>query len=92
MAKKIVRKGDPNNARGKVINACDTVIINGKATARKGDPVNQHPGKGNHSHPINPIMQGNNTVIIGGKAVAYVNSQDRCQHKMADGSNNVVVG
>jgi uncharacterized Zn-binding protein involved in type VI secretion len=88
MAKKAVRLGDMNNAQGRVIQAADKVYINGKKAARKGDPVNQHRHK-DKKHPTNPIMQGDSTVIVEGKPLAYYTSQDRCQHKMVQGSDDV---
>lgn len=89
MSKQVIRKGDPNSMQGKVMKACESVLINGKPCARKTDPVKTH-GAGKQKHPTNPIVKGDETFLVGGKPVAYLNVQDRCKHKMIKGSTDVL--
>lgn len=74
MALPIVRLGDPTSHGGKVISASITHSIGGIGIARVGDKVAcPMPG-----HGINPIVEGAQTYLIGGRMVALQGHHSAC--------------
>lgn len=74
MALPIVRLGDLTSHGGKVITASPTHTIAGIGIARVGDTVLcPLPG-----HGVNPIVEGAQTFLIGGRTVALHGHRTAC--------------
>jgi uncharacterized Zn-binding protein involved in type VI secretion len=88
----IVRKGDRNDAGGRVIaDVWDDVIINGRPAARVGSLVEKHyPHK--HPHIVARCTLSSKTVMGHDKGLIYVGCKDTCGHTRIEGSNDVIIG
>lgn len=89
------RVGDLNTGHGSyrpvpLVSGSNNVIINGKLSGRINDTYATHcaPNSGCH---IDIVSQGSSTVLINGRRAARVGDQTGAA-KVAQGSNNVIIG
>lgn len=91
----VVRRGDINDAAGPAANnLANTVLINGIPCAVVGTIIASHapfgPPHPPHEAPV--ITTGVNTVIVEGRVIAIVGSNNSCGHNMAQGSPDTIAG
>lgn len=72
--KRVIRIGDPSSHGGVVISAQPKTVLFGKPVAVVGDKVSC-PIKG---HGVCPIVEGDPTWLVGGKAVALEGHKTAC--------------
>ena len=82
------RKGDQNQAGGKIIRGAGTVFANGIAVGLNVSDITPH-GKGPHAKA--KTTEGSPTVFAEGVAVLRVGSGNTCGHKITQGSPDVYV-
>jgi uncharacterized Zn-binding protein involved in type VI secretion len=90
----VVRQGDKNTTGGAVISGVESsVLINGRAAAVIGSVIEAHApwGPPHPPHAAATITTGVATVLVNGKPIAFVGSNNSCGHVMIEGSGNVNV-
>jgi len=75
--------GDRNDKKAPLAFGCDKTVLIEKRPAGLKDKsqVFAHPN-GKQKHPINPIKQGDETVLCSKKPLGYKSVTDKCKHKM----------
>lgn len=79
LSRSIIVVGDVNSSNGPVISGSPTDTIDGKPIARKGDLVDcpaRYPD--GRLHGINPIVEGDDSMIVNGQLVALHGHRFRC--------------
>jgi uncharacterized Zn-binding protein involved in type VI secretion len=82
------RKGDQNQAGGKIVRGARTVFANGIQVGLNVSDITPH---GNGPHASAKTTEGSPTVFAEGVAVLRVGSGNTCGHKITQGSPNVNV-
>lgn len=82
------RKGDQNQAGGKIVRGASTVFANGIEVGLNVSDITPH-GKGKHKKA--KTTEGSPTVFAEGVAVLRVGSGNDCGHKITQGSPDVFV-
>lgn len=86
------RKGDANEAGGKIERGSSTVFCNGKPVGLHVSPITPHsPKPKKKPHKAAKTTNGSPTVYCEGVPVLKVGSGNTCGHKIAQGSGNVFV-
>lgn len=85
---KLSRKGDQNQAGGKIVRGASTVFANGIAVGLHVSPITPH-GSGKHASA--KTTEGSPTVFAEGDPVLRVGSGNDCGHSISQGSDNVFV-
>ena len=85
-AKAVARVGDPGSHGGTIGTGSDTVLTNGRRTARVNDTYNCA------KHGSNPLTTGSSTVFVNGRKVVRVNDRASCGAIITSGSPNVFAG
>jgi len=80
------RKGDQNQAGGKIIKGASTVFANGIAVGLHVSDITPH---GDGPHAAAKTTDGSPTVFAEGVAVLRVGSGDTCGHSISQGSPDV---
>ena len=89
---KVQRVGDQDSGGGKITQGENSVRVNGKPVAVKGDTVSVHPG-GKYGHKgVTTKANKNTTVKANGKLIVVTGDTDTCGHKRVGGSPNVNIG
>ena len=84
----VCRLNDKNDGDGFVEETPQTsVFVNGELAAVITSKISDH-----EDHEDETIIEGDDTVMIEGQAVAYITCKNSCDHVMVDGSGNVFVG
>ena len=79
LSRSIIVVGDVNSSNGPVISGSATDTIDGKPIARKGDLVDcpaRYPD--GRLRGINPIVEGDDSMIVNGQPVALHGHRCRC--------------
>lgn len=82
------RKGDQNQAGGKIVRGASTVFANGIEVGLNVSDITAH-GSGKHKNA--KTTEGSPTVFAEGVAVLRVGSGNDCGHKITQGSPDVFV-
>jgi uncharacterized Zn-binding protein involved in type VI secretion len=82
------RKGDQNQAGGKIVRGAATVFANGIAVGLHVSDITPH-GSGPHAKA--KTTEGSPTVFAEGVPVLRVGSSNTCGHRISQGSPNVYV-
>lgn len=82
------RKGDQNQAGGKIVRGAATVFANGIAVGLHVSDITPH-GSGPHAKA--KTTEGSPTVFVEGVPVLRVGSSNTCGHRISQGSPNVYV-
>lgn len=82
------RRGDANQAGGKIVRGAKTVFCNGIPVGLHVSPITPH-GTGRHSDAR--TTEGSPTVIAEGDPVLRVTSGNDCGHSIVEGSPNTFV-
>lgn len=82
------RKGDQNQAGGKIVRGAGTVFANGIAVGLNVSDITSH---GKDKHKAAKTTEGSPTVFAEGVAVLRVGSGNTCGHKITQGSPDVNV-
>jgi uncharacterized Zn-binding protein involved in type VI secretion len=85
---KLSRKGDANDAGGKLVTTASSVVVNGIEVAVHLSDITSHGGG---PHAKSKTTEGSPTVFAEGKPVVRVGSGSTCGHKIVQGSPNVNV-
>jgi uncharacterized Zn-binding protein involved in type VI secretion len=85
---KLSRKGDQNDAGGKIVKGADTVFANGIAVGLHVSDITPH---GKKKHKAAKTTEGSPTVFAEGSPVLRTGSGNDCGHKITQGSPNVNV-
>lgn len=88
------RVGDPNGAGGAVTVGVDSVRVNNRPIAVKGNTVTPHPPcgrRGGSPHCSATVAQASPNVRAGNIPVTRTGDADSCGHARSAGSNNVRV-
>lgn len=88
MSKKLSRKGDTNEAGGKIVRGAKSVFCNGIQVGLHVSDITPH-GPGPHASA--KTTEGSPTVFAENVPVLRVSSGNTCGHKIAVGSPNVFV-
>ena len=93
---KLSRKGDQNDAGGKIKRGASTVFANGKPVGLRVSEITPHkpfkPTKKHKPHKAAKTTEGSPTVFAEGVAVLRVGSGNDCKsHKISEGSPDVFV-
>jgi len=80
------RKGDQNQAGGKIIKGASTVFANGIAVGLHASDITPH---GDGPHAAAKTTDGSPTVFAEGIAVLRVGSGNTCGHSISQGSPDV---
>lgn len=83
------RKGDQNQAGGKIVRGASTVFANGIEVGLNVSDITSHPGGSKHKKA--KTTEGSPTVFAEGVAVLRVGSGNTCGHKITQGSPDVYV-
>jgi hypothetical protein len=86
--------GDRNQKMAPLAFGCDkTVLIEGRPTGKKGQSqVFSHVGRSpKEKHPINPLMMGDESVLVSGTPIGYLGVFDFCKHQMVFVQNKTVL-
>ena len=87
-----VRKGDANDAGGKVIaDFAPNIFIDGRPAAQVGSLVEPHPNN-KPPHIIARCSTSSNAVIGNNKGLVYIGCKDTCGHTRVEGSATVIIG
>jgi uncharacterized Zn-binding protein involved in type VI secretion len=86
---KLSRKGDANQAGGKIVRGARTVFANGIQVGLDVSDITPHPGGSKHKK--SKTTGGSPSVFAEGAAVLRVGSGNTCGHKITQGSPNVNV-
>ena len=87
---KLSRKGDQNDAGGKIKRGASTVFANGKPVGLHVSEITPHkPKPDKMPHKAAKTTEGSPTVFAEGVAVLRVGSGNDCGHKIKDGSPDV---
>lgn len=86
---KLSRKGDQNQAGGKIVRGASTVFANGIAVGLHTSDITSHPSGSKHKKA--KTTEGSPTVFAEGVAVLRVGSGNTCGHKITQGSPDVYV-
>ena len=82
------RKGDQNQAGGKIVRGARTVFANGIQVGLNVSDITAH---GKNKHKTAKTTEGSPSVFAEGVAVLRVGSGNTCGHKITQGSPNVNV-
>jgi len=82
------RKGDQNEAGGKIVRGAGTVFANGIEVGLHVSDITPH---GKNKHKAAKTTEGSPTVFAEGVPVLRVGSGNSCGHKISQGSPNVFV-
>lgn len=82
------RKGDANQAGGKIIRGAATVFANGIPVGLHVSPITPHPPKPK-PHKVAKTTDGSPTVITESCPTLRVTSGNTCGHSIVQGSPNV---
>jgi uncharacterized Zn-binding protein involved in type VI secretion len=85
---KLSRKGDANDAGGKLLTSANSVFANGIEVAIHLSDISSHGGG---PHAKAKTTEGSPTVFAEGKPVVRVGSGNTCGHKIVQGSPDVNV-
>lgn len=85
---KLSRKGDQNDAGGKIVRGAGTVFANGQPVGLHVSNITPH---GKRKHKKAKTTEGSPTVFAEGVAVLRVGSGNTCGHKINQGSPDVFV-
>jgi hypothetical protein len=85
---KMSRKGDANQAGGKIIRGAETVFANGIKVGLHVSPITSH-GEPPHESPT--TTEGSPTVFAENCPVLRIGSGNTCGHSIAEGSPNIYV-
>jgi uncharacterized Zn-binding protein involved in type VI secretion len=85
---KLSRKGDQNQAGGKIVRGASTVFANGIEVGLNVSDITPH---GKDKHKKAKTTEGSPTVFAEGVAVLRVGSGNNCGHKITQGSPDVFV-
>ncbi len=90
---KLSRKGDKNNAGGKIQQGAGTVFANGTAVGLHTSDITPHQpfGTPHPPHKAAKTTEGSPTVFCEGKPVLREGSGNSCGHKISEGSPDVFV-
>lgn len=88
MGQPLSRKGDVNQAGGKIVRGAATVFCNGIPVGLHVSPITPH-GKKKHKSAVTTSASPN--VICEGSPVLRVTSGNSCGHSIVQGSQNVIV-
>ena len=88
MSQPVCRLGDINSGGGAVRNGINRVLVNNLPVAVKDQSI----VSGHDLHMPSPIVEGDNTVLIENRPIAFVTCVCACGHQMIEGSQNVIVG
>jgi len=83
------RKGDQNQAGGKIVKGAGTVFANSIAVGLHVSDITSHPN--GSSHKAAKTTEGSPTVFAENVAVLRVGSGNTCGHKITQGSPDVFV-
>jgi uncharacterized Zn-binding protein involved in type VI secretion len=83
------RKGDQNQAGGKIVRGASTVFANGIQVGLNVSDITPHPSGSKHKKA--KTTEGSPTVFAEGVAVLRVGSGNTCGHKITQGSPDVYV-
>lgn len=83
------RKGDQNQAGGKIVRGASTVFANSIEVGLNVSDITEHPKGDNHKKA--KTTEGSPTVFAEGVAVLRVGSGNTCGHKITQGSPDVFV-
>lgn len=90
---KLSRKGDANDAGGKIVRGSETVFANGLPVGLHTSKITPHKPWGN-PHPPHEnatTTEGSPSVFADGTPVLRVGSGNSCGHKISEGSSDVFV-
>lgn len=87
MSQPVCRLEDLNSGGGAVLNGINSILVNGRPVAAK----TFSNVKGHDTHPTNPIVEGDHTVLVGTFPIAFITCKCACGHIMIEGSPNVIV-
>ena len=82
------RKGDANQAGGRIIRGAETVFANGIKVGLHVSPITPH-GEPPHESPT--TTDGSPTVFAENCPVLRIGSGNTCGHSIAEGSPNIYV-
>jgi uncharacterized Zn-binding protein involved in type VI secretion len=82
------RKGDQNQAGGKIVRGASTVFANSIEVGLNVSDITSH---GKDKHKAAKTTEGSPTVFAEGVAVLRVGSGNSCGHKITQGSPDVFV-
>ena len=88
MSQPVCRLEDINSGGGAVRNGIDDILVNGLPVAAKDESI----VSGHDLHFPSPIVEGDSTVLVGGRPIAFITCLCACGHEMIEGSQNVIVG
>jgi uncharacterized Zn-binding protein involved in type VI secretion len=88
LSQPVCRLGDINSGGGAVRNGINRVLVNNLPVAVKDQSI----VSGHDLHMPSPIVEGDNTVLIENRPIAFVTCLSACGHQMIEGSRNVIVG
>jgi uncharacterized Zn-binding protein involved in type VI secretion len=86
---KLSRKGDQNDAGGKIVRGAGTVFANGEPVGLHVSDITPHRKRKKHKKA--KTTEGSPTVFAEGVAVLRVGSGNTCGHKINQGSPDVFV-
>jgi uncharacterized Zn-binding protein involved in type VI secretion len=87
------KKGSLNTGGGIIIRGEPSVLINGRDAARVGDFYTGHPGfDPRHPHPPNWIINGAQSIRVGGRALGYLGTFEQLGHNAVPTESNVLIG
>ena len=84
----VARMNDPSSHGGTIIEGSDTVLTNGRRTARKDDR-HSCPVRG---HGVTALIPTTKTVFVDGREIIRVGDRAGCGAVITQGSPNVFAG
>lgn len=93
MSNQLSRRGDSNNAGGRILDGASTVFANGIAVGIHTSEISSHSpfGERHPPHQSARTTDGSPSVFCEGKPVLRVGSGNTCGHRIVQGSPNVYV-
>jgi uncharacterized Zn-binding protein involved in type VI secretion len=89
----VARQNDINTTGGLIMSRTEpSVQVNGRACAVVGSIISPHApwGPPHPPHAAATIISGNSTVLVNGKPIALIGSQNTCGHGIISGSGDVI--
>jgi uncharacterized Zn-binding protein involved in type VI secretion len=91
MTQPLSRKGDTNQAGGRIERGAENVLCNGKQVGLHVSPISPHNPRRKSAHKRAVTTSASPDVICEGSNVLRVTSGNSCGHSIVEGSEDVIV-